>query len=1422
MQDEWAALPDVDRGRAILAVSLAQHLLRAGWFLHQEPAPIMKHEDQSTPASFISPPAAVVGARLQSLFDTVVAGTRMPIISVPVAGSRDESNRVIFEWSSDERPAERSYTRTTPPTSSGLWSKVVLEVAAGWASFRHGLSYGLLFLGPKERLIHWPRLLNTLLAHIPVAYGSVFDLFLQLALLGLKTDLKSGYRAITISPHDAQYVAAALDGVCVVFERLSFGLMISAAVFVRTLAKTIATFRSSMRDAAGVMSTFVDDTAAGAMSDVQLLTIGEKLLHAFLSDGWWLSIPKTFCWPAEVLFYLGILADFRRQSVQISTTAAEKLRLRLFRIPRPFPHLLLTEAAAALDATAHVRDLATLRTALQRPGTSCISFPWLALASILPLLRAPFRVVAPAGSALTPSIPYTAFHSTAELASLLLFSPVILLEPSGSILRRISDLPLHRGTLVVIEDAPPRTDREPFAPSEHILPACVNPPLKRPLSAIPLDPVPQPSAASTALSGLDVHNLQKALGPLSHFQTVLPYVGVWRRHIDAVVASSTWTVDGVAALDYLTARCSSLAAWPRGVRVTPPVLHVVVDSATAGWGAVIFLEGRLFRFAGSLPPYCHLLSSTARELCGAVCAILAAFRMGLPIAAVSVTMDSSSGVGAARGHAHAVSLLPPLCVIADWEAQGLRLDFGWQSRQDGFLPTADILSRSSPRWTLTHPAASWLWGRSGGWDSDVASNQTSSTAPSYATDDIPDAEIASALDGLCGSQGIGWMGTTDSFPTIAHAVYFAFPRWSTLGLIRHRLTTTPFPLILVAPTTPDDWWGPALAALQKLASSAAQMPRNSSTPPVDLRNPATLRDPRPLTAYFFNMHLITPTHRARPHWFTPYSLTADGDIEHNPGPPKTDRGSYDDLFSCRSPRPPIRPTPLAPHAPSIPAHVQTARDPLHPVETAAPAPAPPQRTIGDWLRAVAAFHAGTAEVLIPADVPIALHSDVRRAAGMRRVKAAAGSSRPGRIPRYFLTLARAKGVEGAPFSLAVVDALATSYVVQRLHRPPPFGWRNTEAPALSSDVSALAEASRRAGYPSIPSHCGPNTAAYLLAEGSNDTATHSAAYGFHLSTLVAIRPLHQPGLHIWDCLLVMSLFCLRTGVLFHLTPKMFVPWIGGYILTWRFAFKNPNASASDPHCRSRTVHFGAARHPALHRILTTTSPNATLFGDLSYVTLSSFVRAHISGAPDGFDVRAYGNRTFADAEATALNVPPAIIDALFWWKREGSKAMRSYYNTVNLYFAMVFSEARMYVSFAHAGPGHGAASLSRPPPDWLTCHVLDAPLPAFDTALLNGAWHAEAPTLVAARAARTSRPPPPTLTHTASPFTEQSSSDDTASVASSAASVDCSRCNNHITRYRVGKLCDGSRTCKYILCITCCRDRKSILLCPEHQLTPKK
>lgn len=512
--------------------------------------------------------------------------------------------------------------------------------------------------------------------------------------------------------------------------------------------------------------------------------------------------------------------------------------------------------------------------------------------------------------------------------------------------------------------------------------------------------------------------------------------------------------------------------------------------------------------------------------------------------------------------------------------------------------------------------------------------------------------------------------------------------------------------------------------------------------------------------------------------------------------------------------PPKRPRVARPSSPAVaaaaaaPPQVRSAppvRMTAPPAAPAAPAapPTTPQLLLGDMVDRALAFVQGAGGAVDGA-VPEALRPHLQQSAhAARKPGAASDGDRVCKVPRYMQTLVNHMGIRDTAATPAVVEALACAYTHHRLRDPPPFKWRKVEPTGVMSDLSSYAETLRLSGLlPACPKYCGATAQRELERKGGKDKPEHSHAYPLHLSVLLATAVPKEPRLRRARAfLIVMSFFCLRTGITFLLSKANFLGWAGGYLLIWRFATKRRQGDASKPQTTlptTRKVHYSGARHQWLREFFAA-APDGPLFRGVTYDDLNDFIRTFLPGVPDAFDVRTYGARVAADTEAVELKCPQRLINMSFDWTPV-KKKMSSHYSGNNLLLMYQLSEERANCLHAISiAPGiYAIVYRGAELPSW-DMPMLDPsapPLPNPDPVEVQAVWKAPPPE-------RRGRP-------------AASGAGASAPRASSPTlSVDCADCGDHVNRRETAAMCEVP-SCPWGKCLTCFPDLSLELYCPHH------
>lgn len=970
------------------ATRLSRALARQTWSTHQHRCNIDAAEPQSEPLSddLLPAQARTTIAEVQRLLDErVVLDSRQPTLQVRTDDVPRDSTGILLPLPPTPIQCEESYT-SSPSVDAAIkiWRELVPELASGWT--RHPdvvpLSLGRFFLGPADRLIYWPKLVNRALARIPISYDNIADLVAVMAMLGFKLDLKAAFRSLVIADAHARYYGACLDGIYLQCHRAPFGSTCSPAHFVLHLRKTLNRLRLETPRADQVLSAFVDDIGGGSgaggprpdheppnpscdtcrhvigQAAVDLTALGKRLVQALLADGWWIALAKTFFRPALRLYYTGAIADFLRGTISIDPGKAAKLRFLLSRLTLPTAELF-----ASLPQPPDPTSPPQIRTACAAERSNIVPVgavplnpdhwprpPWRILcvsaATVVPdrwstVPRVDVHPAVPTMSAVDAIMPDPSTSAALDRDFLLIIAPSIEttydLIASGT-----SRPPTIRIIIAHPDDYSHRHGDATWFNAAFALPAGLAvrtlpgrhqppPPLPatvpdRALGTIDMTDVRPPATRSHGTLDIgddDFASLRTIAGLLSWCSAVVKVLGAWRPAIERVWRDGTWNRPAVDAIAFLWNVAPWLPHWPRDLRRHPvrPLL-VAVDAARCTWAARLTVDGTTLWVAGSLPLHAAAASTTAREAWGAACATQAAIRRRWLFDAVQVASDCSALVARGeRGGVPTIESGPPMRMLASLDYQGVPVTWTWRSRYDADAPLVDAVSSSARSlvWPLRRHIASYIYdGLADGFHVDGPSVEGKAWTGRYYT--LGPAEeqrrglfMVAARE--ASARDDGWLGELASHTGHPDRVLFSHPAWSELSQVAS-LVEAGIPAVVVAPAEPGgEWWQPHLLRIARAARQRRLLPSRATVPPHTPGphdpgysdpgpHPMTgNRDARRLALYVCNVDFnptATPPKGGRPVWWTPYRLTADGDVEENPGPGIGITGDiYDELVGRR-------------------------------------------------------------------------------------------------------------------------------------------------------------------------------------------------------------------------------------------------------------------------------------------------------------------------------------------------------------------------------------------------------------------------------------------------------------------------------------------------------------------------------------------
>ena len=937
-----------DARRTVLAdaaVRLVRALRQVGWYNHQHREPVWKCEAESTPVpdEHIPYEARRQAHDIEQRLFAALDRTPQPTLKVRTRHvTVDDVGDIMLPLPPELPPElEQSYTTTDLEDGPNIWRQLVVELASYWAELpgELPLSLGRVFLGPKGRLIYWPRLINRLLGHIPISYDQVADLVRALTMMGFKIDLKSAYRSLRISRQHARYYGACVDGTYVIFTRGPFGSACTPAHFTLYLRETLFAVRGTSPRFDDVLAGFVDDLGGGAgdggrmlsrpTAAVNLMGLADRLTRALIADGWWQSLPKTFLRPSDPMYYTGLLAHFTEGMVGVEPGKAAKLRALISGIALPDVSVFSRNSPAPSSQTGDSRVAPQIRTACY-------------VTAVVPLAVAAWPVdptewpVAPHSVVIARGLPSQDLprqwsscrrlvDSTDTLAATIFLLNALpeqkdmALRPAVGVVVLPSVLHAHDLTSsippgacthrVAVVFLYPRSDEVadrdlPWFHPTLALPAGF-PYVKRPLPALTDRPPVLPTNAypTTSLSwrsdgDLDMTaqefaSLRTLAGYISWISSVVPHVAAWRTPLDRAWRTGTWSRHAVAALTFLWHIAAWLPGWTRNVRAQPcRILHVKVDTARASWGALMGGNPPV-ALVGTIPFHARAASTLTREAWGGVGAIQAAIRRTIAFDSVEITNDAASLVSSAGTPSVPTDDAgEPMRALAALDYQGIPVAWRWERRSEGGQPIVDAISTAAGVrvWPLLPYVASALLDMTpGGWQADGLGEEGRSWTGNYLTGQLPE-KLRERLFHVTATQAAqsptGWLGDIRSWtPGIPSRTLFVHGLWSELPLVAS-MARRGCVMVVIAPVEGQgQWWQPALEEIRSRSGAVLRLPSRATQHPDRLNPVPDHADARRLGAFFVGISPASSVSRAgRPAWWTPYRLTSAGDIEANPGP----------------------------------------------------------------------------------------------------------------------------------------------------------------------------------------------------------------------------------------------------------------------------------------------------------------------------------------------------------------------------------------------------------------------------------------------------------------------------------------------------------------------------------------------------------
>jgi hypothetical protein len=1198
-------------------------------------------------------------------------------------------------------------THTSDVDRTIVWEKIVVELANGWLEVSPDvLIAGRIFVGPKQRLLFWPKVVNDCISaeDARVTYGTVRQLLVECVKVGVKLDLKAAFRTVLVAITQRELLGVIVDSIQMRYRRLPFGLRSSPRLFCQLLDRTLRKLRTPLHAS---ISPYVDDVAIADRDSRALLLRLRELIRLLRSDGWIVAYDKTFARPAAVLVFLGFRVSFSDRSFSIAPAKARKVLS------------WIEEVLPDADFSAHCSD--TLTPSATPPPPEGYCGPW------SPVPRRPLRAdTRPFGADLEgqPLAPRQAVLLEQVLGMISWLSAAI---PFMGILRRPVDIALAMGSWSA--EALDAMDELHFTISHA-------PALRRSIAA-PTSPLYVVTDASDsgwcAIVADATEAIRLATGRFSQTHalsssTAREAVAGWNGILQA--SQSGRQFDSVVIVTDSRSLTSSInnerARAPRLCRE----MRALADAARAGlpitaWWTRRHLGWQPWADAGSgfdarfatdwwgPSPALRLLIEKAA---GPWDVHVGAADVDTSLAPCYSTWELPNGIRGDTWHSAPRTL-------SGWI--GLGLDVALNDRHVVIYPDWGDVTRTILRLRTATPRSLTIVSRRDQAAEEamlrsfphVFAHWIPPTRPDLHWTRLSDGRNARVPLAIYSSRPLRIRSTCLN-PAVVRPV--SARQNDAEQILAAAMDSKLHP----GPTEdpPSSWLeilrrrraegGAPAATTSCVLTSAPPQPRAAPhaqatfvTAPSDLTQPATTPSHQPVPSSAHRQ--IAPCPLTTPAAFPDEARIAAHDLHPwAPFNPPTYRHPLHDpshtlhpaYWTTGIPEPGVR----AVQAPLVQTTHAEAPQSLHRPVGVPTACAPSARmSIKTWLIQVAAWHADSGPR--HTTLPPTLRQAHERAMVPVRNMAAAGSDRHIKTVAYLATLAEALGCLDTTADAPTLSALGAAYIDHRLRTPPPFNWRKCEhADTPLDDLSAVAEAARRCGL-TVEPYLGPEPLRAAMARGAKQKADNSAAYPIHLSRLMTLRPQDRSSREgrAWEALFIFSIFCLRTGISLTVWRRQFVPYAHGWLLIWATWSKGARGDAALPEKTTARIQVSAATHPILDEILAPMPDDAQLFPDVSYTDLSAFVRRYFTDAPAAFDVRSYGVRVAADQDAAALAIPKELCDAMFWWRRP-EKEMRSYYAGVNVLRMLQFSEARTKIVHKAVMPGRYAATLQGPAPDWTT------------------------------------------------------------------------------------------------------------------------
>ena len=171
-------------------------------------------------------------------------------------------------------------------------------------------------------MLHDLRPVNNFIRFLKMCHPRVRNVLDHGGNVATKFDLRAAFRHVAVAERDRPYIAFSINGYCLRWTCLPFGLSASPALFGRALQPAL----DEARHAGIAFEAYVDDFIVVA-EDARTLDVQVRKLIRILTDrGWNIACDKSYPFAHDRIIFLGLLVDLRERALHVPLSKATKLR----------------------------------------------------------------------------------------------------------------------------------------------------------------------------------------------------------------------------------------------------------------------------------------------------------------------------------------------------------------------------------------------------------------------------------------------------------------------------------------------------------------------------------------------------------------------------------------------------------------------------------------------------------------------------------------------------------------------------------------------------------------------------------------------------------------------------------------------------------------------------------------------------------------------------------------------------------------------------------------------------------------------------------------------------------------------------------------------------------------------------------------